>query len=99
MKGEPNDFYSRSCDLSGHEWGKHPAGTRCIWCGTYQLYLTNAIRADRDRLARLVEGLHRDSMRRKREAGLGSFSSAGDAGFSYAISEVLALIEKEGESS
>jgi len=49
-RGEPNDFYSRSCDLSGHEWGQHEAGTRCIWCGTYQLYLTNAIKAERTAL-------------------------------------------------
>ena len=44
--------------------------------------------------------LKSESIRRKREAGLGSFTSEGDAGYSYAISEVLALIadvEKGGE--
>ena len=87
-RGEPNDFYSRSCDLSGHEWGQHEAGTRCIWCGTYQLYITNAVKADR---TTLLTKLRDEVERMKCEPYYGAPND-----HNQTLDEVLALLEKAG---
>ena len=102
MRGEPNDFYSRSCDLAGHEWGEHEAGARCIWCGTYQLYLTNAIKAERAALITTlregVMGLQRRDQISTHGKGLKFHAMQPDSDGKYVFySDVLALLEKEGE--